>query len=172
MKAPELLIELYPYDYRNTNDVLNVLSWQIGNAYRAGLFQGYDDIDTSFMAFLVECQLSEEQLHKSFQLIFNAAYDEKRTKTMYDRAKAKLDSGEAIRGTGTFMHRLKEMNLKEIENFSRQLQRATGKVKANIDNENIPITDQYLIPICSFPFHIFPDNFLNLTEVPLKKQTA
>jgi archaellum biogenesis ATPase FlaH len=128
LKAPELPIELYPYDYRNTNDVLNVLSRQIGNAYREGLFHGYDDIDTSSMAFLIECGLSEDQIHESFQLIFNSSYDERKTQMMYERAKTKLDSGEAIRGTGTFIQKLREMNLKEIENFSRQLQRATGKL--------------------------------------------
>jgi hypothetical protein len=129
MKATELPIEFYPYDYKNTDDVLNVLSWQVGDAHKKDLFHGYDDIDTSFMAFLIEHEIPEDRIHESFQLIFNSAYDERKTQTMFDRVKTKLDSGETIRGTGTFIHRLKEMNLKEIENFSRQLQRAAGKNK-------------------------------------------
>ena len=45
-------------------------------------------LDTSFMAFLHECGLPEEKIHRAFQLAFNSDYDERRTQTMYDRAKA------------------------------------------------------------------------------------
>lgn len=158
MKVPELPSELYPYDYKDINDVLNVLSRQIGNAYREGLFQGYDDIDMAYMAFLMECHLSEKQIQKSFQLVFKSTYDEKRTRMMYDRAKNKIDSGEVLRGTGTFIQKLREMNLKEIENFTRQLQRATGKDNppsqfhnTYIDNKTVKLKIATLKDIFSYP---------------------
>lgn len=124
---PELPKELFPYNQKDINDVLNVLSWGLGDVYRKGLFHGYDDIDTSFMAFLIDCELTEEQIHRAFRLVFLSAYDERRTQMMYDRAKAKLSSGDAIRGTGTFIQRLKELDMREIQNFAKQIQRATGK---------------------------------------------
>lgn len=165
MKAPEHPIELYPYDYREADDVLNVLARKIGEAYRKGLFHGYNDIDTSCMAFLIECGLSEEHIHRFIQLVFNSAYDEKRTQMMHERAKQKIESGEAIRGTGTFIQKLKEMNLMEIENFARQLKRATGK-QAEVKDVKVEsvISDQELISVCPFPFEVFPRELLNVIK--------
>lgn len=162
MKATELPIEFYPYDYKNTDDVLNVLSWLVGDAYRKGLFHGYDDIDTSFMAFLIDCKVSIEHIRNSFQLVFLSSYDEKRTETMYERAKQKLESGEVIRGAATFIHRIREMDIREIENFAKQLQQVT-KVTINEEIEP-PITDQILIPVYPFPLDIFPDGLLNVIK--------
>lgn len=169
MKAPELPIKLYPYNFKNPDDVLNILPRLTRNAYRDGLFHGYDDLDTSLMAFLIACGLSEDQIHEFFQVIFESSYDQRRTQMMYERAKQKIESGEAIRGTGTFIKKLKEMNLKEIENFSRQLQRAAGKDKPPSAEsyrtiskpqvlewtDPIPFDDFSLLP--DFPVEVLPE---------------
>ncbi|MFH1211701.1 MAG: DUF3987 domain-containing protein, partial [Candidatus Woesearchaeota archaeon] len=168
LKVPELPAELHPYDQKSVDDILNVLSWHVGDAYRKDLFHGYDDIDTSFMVFLIECQIPEERIHESFKLIFNSSFDEGRTQTMYDRAKDKIVSGEAIRGTGTFIHRLKEMELKEIENFSRQLLRATGVKYVTFDTFDTFDYDKNIIPETDFPFNVFKDDFFQVVNIASK----
>ena len=40
-KLPELPSELFPCDHKNPDELLNVLSWQIGSAYRNKLLHGY-----------------------------------------------------------------------------------------------------------------------------------
>jgi hypothetical protein len=157
---PELPIELLPYDNKNTDDILNVLSWQIGNAYRDKLLHGYDDIDTSLTVFFIECGISEDRIHEAFQLIFNSAYDSRKTQTMIDRAKSRLESGDAIRGSGTFIHKLKEMNLQKIGKFANELKRVTVKEKiqkrVNVVTEvNVP--DKKIIQVIPFPFHVFSE---------------
>jgi hypothetical protein len=122
-ELPYLPKDLHPYEYKNKDEVLRVLSWQIGECLRSKALHGYDDIDTSFMVFLIDSGLFEEQIHNAFQLVFLDTYDWKRTQAMYERAKQKLASGDNIRGAGTFFHRLHEYGLKDIESLAGQLKR-------------------------------------------------
>lgn len=166
MKTPELPVELHPYDPRSVDDVLTVLSWLIGSAYRNKLLHGYDHIDTAFMAFLLDCGLPEEKIYRAFQLVFYSDYDEGRTQMMYDRAKTKLDSGEPVRGAGTFIHRLKEMNLSEIGKFANELNRATERNNNNkrvIDVTDVNVPDKKIIQPIPFPFHVFPEKIKRFT---------
>lgn len=120
-ELPGLPKDLFPYERKNKNELLRVLSWKIGECLRNQTLHGYDDIDTAFMGFLIDCELSEEEIHNAFQLVFLNTYDWKRTQTMYERAKQKLISGDNIRGAGTFFHNLREYGLKDIESLARDL---------------------------------------------------
>jgi hypothetical protein len=158
-ELPYLPKDLHPYEHKNKDEVLRVLSWQIGECLRSKALHGYDDIDTSFMVFLIDSGLSEEQIHNAFQLVFLNTYDWKRTQMMYERAKQKLVSGDNIRGAGTFFHRLHEYGLKNIESLAKKLKQVT-----DVKVEPL-ITDKDLISVYPFPFDIFPQEL----QVLIKK---
>lgn len=121
-ELPELPEELYPYDRNNKVEVLRCLSWTVGEYIRAKTLHGYDDVDTAFMAFLIDRGFSEAQVSEAFQLVFISDYDHRGTSDMFTRTKAKIQNGEIIRGAGSFVQKIKDMGLKDIEVFVRQLQ--------------------------------------------------
>ena len=125
-KLPVLPNELLPYDRGNIDHVLRCLSWLVGAAYREGHFSGYEDLDAAYMALLISSKLLEEQIHRAFALVFWDKYDERRTDMMYHRSLQRLEAGEAIISTGTFIQKVKELGLPEIERFVRELQAVAG----------------------------------------------
>lgn len=125
---PELPSDFYPYSPDSIDEVLHCLSWQVGVCQRKGLLQGFEDIDLSYIAFLIECGLTLDQIHEAFQLVFLSDYEHDRTEYIYQRTKEKLTNGEIVRGTGSFLQQIKSLNLKLIERFCGELQRLT-KIK-------------------------------------------
>ncbi|MGA2466098.1 MAG: AAA family ATPase [Thermodesulfobacteriota bacterium] len=125
-KLPVLPNDLLPYDRKNIDHVLRCLSWLVGTAYREGQFSGYENLDAAYMALLVSSKLLEEQIHRAFALVFWDKYDERRTDMMYHRTLQRLEAGEAIISIGSFMQRVKELGLPEIERFVRELQAVAG----------------------------------------------
>jgi archaellum biogenesis ATPase FlaH len=121
---PELPGDFYPYDPDNIDEVLNCLSWQVGVCQRQGLLQGYEDIDFGYMSFLIDCGLTEQQIHRAFHQAFLNEYDLKRTEYIYNRTKEKMQKGDSVCGTGSFVHHLREYDLKIIQRFCNDL----GKV--------------------------------------------
>ncbi|MCG2722284.1 MAG: hypothetical protein L6290_09765 [Thermodesulfovibrionales bacterium] len=127
-KLPELPEEFYKYDSKKRDDVLKVLSWEIGHQWRDDkLLHGWDDLDTSYTSLLIESGLTEEQIHDAFSLVFREEYDEERTRYVYEDNKKRRDAGEALRGTGSFIQKIRECKLKNIENLINTLQRLTKK---------------------------------------------
>lgn len=120
-ELPELPEELYPYDHNNKLDVMRCLSWTIGEHIRAKTLHGYDDIDTAYLAFLVDRGFTQKQVSEAFQLVFTTEYDHRRTSDMFERTKMKMSNGELIKGPGSFVQKIHDMGLKDIEVFIRQL---------------------------------------------------
>jgi hypothetical protein len=114
--------DLLPYDRKNTSDVLNCFAHAVRKAYTEKHFSGYEDIDAALMAFLIDSKISPEQDHHVFQIIFDGDYDERQTSTMYERTRSLMESGSPVLGAGTFMMKVKNQGLKEIERFARELQ--------------------------------------------------
>lgn len=117
---PTLPKELYPastlYDY------LEVLSWQLRKAYRRGLIHGNDDIDLSYMAYLVgELKLPEADACKSFSRVFEREYDHARTVKLYQRVNERIKKGETLRGPGTFIQTLKDKGLEDIVGITAKI---------------------------------------------------
>ncbi len=125
---PPLPDDLLPYDRKNIMEVLNCLSWQVGVNYRNKNLRGFEDIDFSFMAFLIANGISEKDIHTSFNLVFWGEYDQGRTGQIYQRAMERIKGGESVRGAGSFIQVIKESpELKLIERFARELQTITNK---------------------------------------------
>lgn len=118
---PEIPAELKPYDPKNKEDVLNVLAVQLGEAIRAGTLSGYDDIDTSFMSFIIEASNDEGRALELFEKVYQGDYDERLTSQMYERAAQRIKNGEAVRGAGSFIHSLKEKGLNELLRLAQMI---------------------------------------------------
>lgn len=118
---PELPADLLPYDYKNPIHILNVLSWQVRESYRSKLLDGYEGIDQAFIAFLLECNISPDNIQNSLSLIFNCEYDERRTQLMIERTQRMIHEGIPIVGPGSFLQKVKNLDLKLIERFSKEL---------------------------------------------------
>ena len=146
---PTLPNEFLPYDRKNVNDVLNCLSWQVGKAYRQSYLSGYEDLDAAFMALLIDCKSSKEQIHRAFQTTFGPEYDERQTEMMYERTRARMNNGDPILGAGTFLQRVKDQGLDEVGRFARELQSATGTGRVTVEEEwpdPVPFDDYSLLP--------------------------
>lgn len=120
-ELPELPQELFPYNRNNKIEVLRCLSWIIGEHIRAKTLHGYDDVDTGYMAFLIDRGFAYEQVLEAFQLVFTGDYDHRQTSDMFERTKAKMRNGETIKGPGSFFRKIQDMGLKDVEVFIRQL---------------------------------------------------
>ena len=130
---PMLPDEFLPYDQKNLDDVLACLSWQIGKEKRKGTFGSYEEL-LSFLTFLEECGLSQDQIETAFKLVFPDDYDGKLTHYHEERTQRRLDEGAPVIGTGSFFKSLKDHQLGKkdyqfgkIEQFARELQATTGK---------------------------------------------
>lgn len=121
-ELPELPPELHPYDRNNKVEVMLSLAWAIGEHLRAKTLHGFDDIDTAFMAFLIDRGFTQGQINKAFKLVFASEYDPRQTDIMYNRTKTKMENHEPIKGPGSFVQKIKDMGLKGVEVFIRQLQ--------------------------------------------------
>ncbi len=120
-KLPELPEEFMPYDSKNPEDALRVIACQIGQATYKGMLNGYEDIDSSFMALLIDREIPPETIKETFKLIFQHEYDEQRTEYMYGRTVERLQSGEEVRGGASFIQKIREIGLTEIEALIKKL---------------------------------------------------
>ena len=152
---PILPEEFKPYDRKNVMDVLNCLSWQVREAYRYKLLAGWDDIDSAFLAFLISLKFPDEKIFSAFRLIFSQDYDQKRTETMIQRTKEMFEKGQTVIGTGSFVQRIKENNLKKIERFVNELHSLTmTSVESGSWPDPIPFDDYSNLP--DFPVNALP----------------
>jgi archaellum biogenesis ATPase FlaH len=124
-QLPILPDEFFPYNRKSIEEVLNCLSWSVRKAHRENYLAGYEDLDAAYMALLIDCKLSPKQIHQSFAITFGEEYDERQTHTMYERTLARIGSGDPVIGAGSFIQKIKELDLKEIRRFTRELQDTT-----------------------------------------------
>lgn len=115
---PEILL---PADPNNKIHVSRCLSWHIGEAYQNNQLAGYEDLDCSFMALLIEAGLALEDIHTCFHLIFRNEYDPDRTENMYRRYKEKKSSGENVIGPGLFIKNVKDSKANEVSKWLKKL---------------------------------------------------
>lgn len=134
---PLLPNELLPYDRKNIYDVLNCFANVVHEAYTEKHFSGYEDIDVALMAFLIESKLSSEQVHHVFQIIFDDGYNERQTSIMYERTKSLMENGSPVLGAGTFMMKVKEKGLKDIERFLRELQNLQRPIENKEEQQDL-----------------------------------
>ena len=134
-ELPALPDQLKPYDRKNIEDVLNCLSHSVRSAYREGYFSGYEDLDAAYMALLVDCKSSEDVIHNSFKIVFREKYDEKQTSVMCERTRTRIKNGDPVIGTGTFIQRVKEQELDEVQRFAWELQAFKGTGRAVVSDE-------------------------------------
>lgn len=119
---PDLPDELLPYNRNNPLEVYRVLSWQIRECLEQGMFNGYEDIDQGFIAFSLQNNIPEEEILNACKVIFGDDYDEDRTRYMVQRTQEKLRNGESLIGAGSFVKKVKDLDLKIVERFIRELQ--------------------------------------------------
>ena len=112
-----------PYDRNNPREVYRVLSWQLKDCLDQKLLNGYEDIDQAFVAFSFQKEIPEDEILLACKVIFGRDYDEKRTLTMIQRTREKLENGESLVGAGSFVKKMKDLDLKMVERFIRELQR-------------------------------------------------
>ncbi len=159
---PEIPEELKPYNRKNKTDVLKALSWAVGDAIKNSSLHGYDDIDTSYMAFLIENGYSCAEIDDAFQLAFRHDYDDQKTEQMYQRAKDRLNGGDSVRGAGSFIQQINEQGLENIKSFVRQVTGYKTEVKREITKENgivsqaTEVTEVTVFPLIEFPLDVFP----------------
>ncbi len=106
-----------PVDLNDYEEVKQAICWRLRWLYLNEIFEGYEDIDLSFMGYLVDHQLSEEECIECFKIVFGERFDEKRTRYVYERAIKK----EHKKKSGSFVFKIKEINdeplLKLINRF-------------------------------------------------------
>jgi len=166
-ELPVLPPAFYPYDRHDKTDILNCLSWKVGDARRNGLLDGWEDIDAAYMGLLFDCGISKRQIHDAFKIVFLTDYDEDWTLYHHRRTEERLKAGDPVIGAGSFIQKVKDSKLKEVEMFTKQLLEVTGVrevtevTEVTVDNTIQPVNiDTDLIPVTEFPFHIFPDELL------------
>jgi hypothetical protein len=137
---PTIPDDLLPYDRNNTLDVLNCFAHAVHKAYTEKQFSGYEDIDAALMAFLIDSKSSLQQVHHVFQIIFDTDYEERQTSVMYERTKSLMENGSPVLGAGTFMMKVKDEELKEIERFARELKNTSNNTLLPTD-KTIPTKD-------------------------------
>jgi hypothetical protein len=179
---PMLPDDFLPYNRNNLDDVLNCLSWQTGKAYRAGHFSGYEGLDAAFMALLVQCKLSEQEVHHAFETIFGQDYDEGQTDTMYDRTRSRMENGDPVIGAGTFMQQVNEQKLDKIKRFAQELQRLLAASRGSTTSDHSDCSygsygsygyldnDCDIIKPAPFPIEVFPPPFERLIETYARAQ--
>jgi len=150
-ELPSMPDEFLPYNRQNPDHILNCLSWQVNAAYREGHFSGYQDIDAAFMAFLVDCNLAEGQIRHVFQITFGPEYDEKQTRAMYERTRTRINKGDPVLGAGTFMQRVKDQGLDEVERFVRELRTLTGGGRVIVEEWPDPVPFDKYSSLPDFP---------------------
>ncbi len=133
---PAIPAELRPYDYKNKEDVLNVLAWQLGEAYRARAVSGFEDIDEACISFLIEASIDEGRALRFFETVYQGEYDERLTSQMYERAKSKIDNGEPVRGAGSFIFTLKERGLDDLLRIAQRLSGNNHPEESGISDED------------------------------------
>lgn len=174
-QLPILPEELLPYDRKDAGHVLNCLAWAVRKARQEGSLSGYEDIDQALIALLIECRLSDEQIHSAFQVIFSSEYDERRTSQMIDRTRQRMEAQDPVIGAGSFMRKAEGLDLKEITRFVRELQTATGQGRVTIGRSmnggyrsdgsyGSPNSDLDLIAAVPFPFEVLPELFTGLVQ--------
>jgi len=119
--APDLPDAFMPYDPQDTDNVLRIVACLIGEAKRGGLLDGYEDIDAAFLAFMIDKNIPLETVKKIFQLIFLHEYDDQRTQYMYEHTKERMQAGEEVRGGGSFIQKIRDAGLTEIETLMKKL---------------------------------------------------
>lgn len=161
---PKLPDKLLPYDTSDPYQIGLCLSFVVGEAYLAGHLSGDTDLDMAYMAYLIEEGFDERQISDFFHLVFRDEYDARRTDAMYRRAKEKINDGEVVRGAGSFVHKVKEVDLKKVQRFIDELQRLKpgfghGRKKTKFEpepwTEPIPFDDVSMLP--DFPVNVLPD---------------
>ena len=178
-ELPEQLPDsLLPYDNKNTDHILNCLSWQIGVCRRGGALRGYEDLDQAFLSFLIDCELSDVQIERSFAIVFSGEYDAVRTEMLIKRTKEKKQNGETIRGSGSFIETIRLLdsdNRTILEKFIAELKRATGKIEYKSEknskealnkmssNHKMSL-DDLIAPDCAFPREAFPWEIRNIID--------
>jgi len=101
---------LSPIDWNKYEDVRNAIAWRLHWHYKLDTFQGYEDIDTSFMGYLIEHGLNKEEIFQIFKLIYQEEFDEKQTEYMYERALKR----NLLRKSGSFVLKIKEIDDQEL----------------------------------------------------------
>ncbi len=158
---PEIPEDFRPYNYKDRSDLLNILSWLLADAYSDAILSGYD-LDTSYMAFLIENGFINEEIHHSFELIFRDVYNYRRTEDVYARAKTKIHNGDPLRGSGSFINSIKKAGLAEIENFTRQISAFNKSGKQLEWHDPIPFDNYTNLP--EFPTEALPEYAKDMIE--------
>ena len=120
-ELPKLPEEFYPYNKSDKSEVIRALSWNLGDSRKTGLLHGYDDIDTSYMVYLIEHDFKLNDVQDMYQLLFRQEYDSRRTEAMYNRTVERLNNGSQVRGSGSLIQKLKELKLEKALFLVNQL---------------------------------------------------
>lgn len=152
---PMIPDELLPARKDNLDDALNELSWSLGDDHRKGLLTGYDDLDGSFMALLVKCEMPEERVLDAFRLTFLGSFDERRTMEMYQRTRDRIAAGEPLHGVPSLVAALKAKDLSREIGLITMLERLTGSAEQS-KKERKPSKTNRAIDI-GFSYELFHD---------------
>ena len=125
-ELPELPEAFYPYDKRDKYDVLNCLSWEVGDAWRNGLLDTLNDIFAEYMSLLIECYISPEKIHEAFKMTLLDYYDKDITQENYRKAEEKMRSGEPVIRAGSFIHQVTKAGLTKVAKFAKELLQLAG----------------------------------------------
>ncbi len=141
--------ELTPLNKSNVDDLLTAVTLQIKYYRSKKKLNGYDDIDMAFMGYLaVDLGLDYDSIETIFKVIFEADFDDNRTKTVYDSAINKTN----IKKTGSLIDKLKNEKLdylvdlinlleKEISSDSRILATDENVIEEFKKNYKIVLTN-------------------------------
>jgi hypothetical protein len=125
-ELPELPDALRPYDPRCADDILNCLSWHIGECRRNGSLNGYEDVDCAYMALLISHGLSTDRIHDAFKLAFPADYDRDRTESICVRTRERMAAQDHLIGPGSLIYKAKELELKQLLKFIKEFNKLSG----------------------------------------------
>ncbi len=114
--------ELEPLDKKNGIEILNAIAIQVG-FYRKKSLSGYDDIDTSLMAMLMNNGIALNDVKRMFKTIYKEEYEEDTTVQMYTRTRGRIENDEEVKSGGSFIQKLKEENLHHVVELCRLLGR-------------------------------------------------
>jgi archaellum biogenesis ATPase FlaH len=142
---PEMPNEFLPYNRNDKNDVIKVLSMQIGKYKRQGMLDGFEDIDMAFMALLIDAGFNENQIIEAFRLVYLNDFNFEITLNMYERTIARINNAEQIRGAGSFISKIKESGLDNIEIFVKQLSIKEKSASQDQSNYSTCVESQPLI---------------------------
>ncbi|RMH07270.1 MAG: hypothetical protein D6699_01650, partial [Aquificota bacterium] len=105
-----------------TDDELSEIAQRLRSLWLQGAITGYD-VDIEGIGALIDLGLTDEQIHKVIEGVFEQEYDSRRTQYMIGRTRDIKENDGQYRGVGSLIYRLKQIENEDAKALLRLIYR-------------------------------------------------